>query len=53
MNFLENAIATVYLATEEDNKGNYEEAFKLYIKSIDYFHAALKCMSHFPSFMMH
>jgi vacuolar protein-sorting-associated protein 4 len=30
-------------ATEEDQKGNYEEALKNYMHSLEYFMAAVKC----------
>lgn len=42
-NFLQKAIALVSQATEEDNKKNYEEAFRLYSLSLEYFMTALKC----------
>ncbi len=42
-NFLEKAIEIVRKATEEDGKGNFEEAYKLYQNSLEYFMAALKC----------
>lgn len=48
-NFLQKAIGIVSQATEEDNKKNYEEAFRLYQLSLDYFMTALKCNSKFFS----
>ena len=42
-NFLQKAIAIVTKATEEDNNKNYEEAFRLYQLSLEYFMTALKC----------
>lgn len=42
-NFLQKAIGLVSQATEEDNKKNYEEAFRLYSLSLEYFMTALKC----------
>lgn len=42
-NFLQKAISLVSQATEEDNKKNYEEAFRLYSLSLEYFMTALKC----------
>lgn len=42
-NFLQKAIGLVAQATEEDNKKNYEEAFRLYSLSLEYFMTALKC----------
>lgn len=41
-NFLQKAISLVSQATEEDNKKNYEEAFRLYSLSLEYFMTALK-----------
>ncbi|ORX64510.1 AAA-domain-containing protein [Basidiobolus meristosporus CBS 931.73] len=40
--FLGKAIDIVKRATEEDAKGNYEEAYKLYQNSLDYFMTAMK-----------
>ncbi|ORY00941.1 AAA-domain-containing protein [Basidiobolus meristosporus CBS 931.73] len=40
--FLGKAIEIVKKATEEDGKGNYEEAYKLYQNSLDYFMTAMK-----------
>ncbi|KAK9729206.1 Vacuolar protein sorting-associated protein 4 [Basidiobolus ranarum] len=40
--FLGKAIDIVKKATEEDGKGNYEEAYKLYQNSLDYFMTAMK-----------
>ena len=37
------AIDIVKNAIEEDQKQNYEEAYKLYSNSLDYFMLALKC----------
>ena len=42
-NFLEKAIDIVRKATEEDGRGNYEEAYKLYQTSLEYFMTAMKC----------
>ncbi|KJE95553.1 vacuolar protein sorting factor 4B [Capsaspora owczarzaki ATCC 30864] len=41
-NFLQKAIDLVTKATEEDNKKNFEEAFRLYQHSLEYFMTALK-----------
>jgi vacuolar protein-sorting-associated protein 4 len=41
-NFLQKAITLVTQATEEDTKKNYEEAFRLYSLSFEYFMKALK-----------
>lgn len=41
-NFLGKAIEIVKLATEKDNAKEYEEAFRLYQRSLDHFMAALK-----------
>lgn len=41
-NFLQKAIAIVTKATEEDQKKNYEEAFRLYQLSLEYFMTAIK-----------
>ncbi|KAJ3383171.1 Vacuolar protein sorting-associated protein 4 [Lobulomyces angularis] len=41
-NFLEKAIEIVRKATEEDAKGNFEEAYKLYQNSLEYFLTAMK-----------
>lgn len=45
-NFLQKAIGLVGQATEEDNKKNYEEAFRLYSLSLEYFMTALKCTTY-------
>lgn len=42
-NLLEKAISLVKQATEEDEKGNYEEAKRLYVNSVEYFLAVNKC----------
>lgn len=39
------AIEIVKKATDEDQKGNYEEALKNYMHSLEYFMAAVKCKS--------
>ncbi|KAL3901137.1 MAG: hypothetical protein SGCHY_000830 [Lobulomycetales sp.] len=41
-NFLEKAIEIVRRATEEDGKGNFEEAYKLYSTALEYFMTAIK-----------
>ncbi|KAL6779965.1 VPS4 [Auxenochlorella protothecoides x Auxenochlorella symbiontica] len=41
-NFKEKAIELVKQATEEDNAGNYQKAFQLYMASLDYFTTHLK-----------
>eukprot|EP01102_Stenamoeba_stenopodia_P007640 TRINITY_DN2152_c0_g1_i1.p1 TRINITY_DN2152_c0_g1~~TRINITY_DN2152_c0_g1_i1.p1 ORF type:complete len:451 (-),score=113.56 TRINITY_DN2152_c0_g1_i1:88-1440(-) len=41
-NFLQKAIQIVTQATEEDAKKNYEEAFRLYSLSLEYFMTAIK-----------
>jgi len=41
-NFLQKAITLVTQATEQDAAKNYEEAFKLYQLSLEYFMTALK-----------
>eukprot|EP01097_Dermamoeba_algensis_P010667 TRINITY_DN795_c0_g1_i4.p1 TRINITY_DN795_c0_g1~~TRINITY_DN795_c0_g1_i4.p1 ORF type:complete len:438 (-),score=66.28 TRINITY_DN795_c0_g1_i4:570-1883(-) len=41
-NFLQKAIQIVTQATEEDKNKNYDEAFRLYNLSLDYFMTALK-----------
>jgi vacuolar protein-sorting-associated protein 4 len=41
-NFLQRAIEIVSRATDEDKKQNWEEAFKLYQQSLQYFMTALK-----------
>jgi hypothetical protein len=42
--FLRKAIEIVSKATEEDRKENFEEAYRLYQSSLEYFMTALKCM---------
>ncbi|KAL7748234.1 Vacuolar protein sorting-associated protein 4 [Sorochytrium milnesiophthora] len=42
VDFLGKAIEIVKKATEADTAGNYEEAFKLYQNSLDYFSTAMK-----------
>lgn len=37
------AIDIVRRATEEDTRGNYEEAYKLYKNALEYFMADVKC----------
>lgn len=41
-NFLENAAAYVKQAVEEDDKGNYNKAFPLYMNALEYFKTHLK-----------
>lgn len=41
---LEKAIYNINKAKEEDIKGNYDEALKLYVLSIEYLIFANKCM---------
>jgi vacuolar protein-sorting-associated protein 4 len=41
-NFLQKAISIVTKATEADSGGNFEEAFRLYLLSLQYFMTALK-----------
>lgn len=48
-NFLEKAIQVVKQARDEDEKENYQEAYRLYIMALDWFMAAIKCMSSFVS----
>lgn len=43
VNFLEKAIQYVKQARDEDEKENYQEAYKLYLLSLDYFMMTLKC----------
>ncbi|KAI9206679.1 P-loop containing nucleoside triphosphate hydrolase protein [Polychytrium aggregatum] len=40
--FLGKAIEIVKRATEEDGKGNFQEAYKLYLNSLEYFTTAMK-----------
>ena len=47
-NFLEKAIQFVKQARDEDEKENYQEAYRLYLVSLDWFMAAIKCS--FPTF---
>lgn len=42
-NFLDKAIGIVKEAIEQDTKQNYQEAYKLYQNSLDFFLLALKC----------
>ncbi|KAH9263343.1 hypothetical protein BASA83_013280 [Batrachochytrium salamandrivorans] len=42
VDFLGKAIEIVKRATEEDGKGNFEEAYKLYTNSLEYFMTAMK-----------
>ncbi|KAJ3086100.1 Vacuolar protein sorting-associated protein 4 [Quaeritorhiza haematococci] len=42
VDFLGRAIEIVKKATDEDSKGNFEEAYKLYQNSLEYFMAAMK-----------
>eukprot|EP00842_Homolaphlyctis_polyrhiza_P004277 jgi/Hompol1/4850/HPOL_001650-RA len=42
IDFLGKAIEIVKKATEEDAKGNFDEAYKLYTNSLDYFMTAMK-----------
>jgi len=42
-NFLEKAIQFVKQARDEDEKENYQEAYRLYLVSLDWFVAAIKC----------
>ncbi|KAI9295988.1 AAA-domain-containing protein [Neoconidiobolus thromboides FSU 785] len=42
VDFKGKAISIVKKATEEDNKGNFEEAYKLYLSSLDYFIHAIR-----------
>jgi len=46
-NFLQKAIQIVTQATEEDAKKNYDEAFRLYSLSLEYFMTAIKCKFEF------
>lgn len=41
--FLEKAIEIVKDAAKNDNEKNYEEAYKQYTSSLEYFILALKC----------
>lgn len=43
-NFLQTAIQIVTQATEADQAQKYDEAFRLYQLSLQYFQTALKCM---------
>lgn len=43
-NLLEKAIFHINQATEEDKKGNYEKALKLYVMSFEYLVFANKCI---------
>jgi vacuolar protein-sorting-associated protein 4 len=45
-NFLEKAIQFVKQARDEDEKENYQEAYRLYLVSLDWFMAAIKCTSY-------
>lgn len=42
-NFLDKAIQAVKQAREEDDKENYDEAYRLYMVALDWFMAAIKC----------
>ncbi|KXN71728.1 katanin p60 ATPase domain-containing protein [Conidiobolus coronatus NRRL 28638] len=42
IDFLGKAIEIVKRATEEDTKGNYEEAYRVYQQALDYFMTAIK-----------
>lgn len=46
--FLNKAIEIVKKATEADAAGQYEEAYKLYQNSLDYFMTAMKCLYFTP-----
>jgi vacuolar protein-sorting-associated protein 4 len=52
VNFLEKAIQYVKQARDEDEKENYQEAYKLYLLSLDYFMMTLKC-THLSVFSEH
>jgi hypothetical protein len=41
------AIEIVRNATEQDSAGNFEEAYKLYQNSLEYFMMAMKCRTLF------
>jgi MIT (microtubule interacting and transport) domain len=41
--YLQKAIDIVKHAIEEDNKKEYQEAYRLYSQALDYFMIALKC----------
>lgn len=45
-NFLQTAIQIVTQATEADQAQKYDEAFRLYQLSLQYFQTALKCVYH-------
>lgn len=42
-NFLEKATQFVKQARDEDEKENYQEAYRLYLVALDWFVAAIKC----------
>lgn len=44
VNFLEKAIQIVKEARDADEKENYSEAYRLYLQSLEWFMAAIKCI---------